>query len=217
MTSRWRTAYGSQQLTSGMTALACWLSLTFRVACCGHETMCLRLPRRKGTVSPVATSRRRLCSNVRRGRQLLACVVVIWPLQTLVVSRLERRRQGPLCSRRGGGPSVARRPRAIHMPSTMGLVSGQRASTRPEAWRIADEAERADEASPSRTPAPPGSAQADNPPSARGRGRSAPRSAQRSSQQLSSGPVPLNVTDLARHQTFMQRPSMRRAPTARHR
>ena len=94
--------------------------------------------------------------------------------------------------------------------------SGQRASTRPEAWRIADEAERADEASPSRTPSPPSSAQADNPPSARGRGRSAPRSAQRSSQ-LSSGPVPLNVTDLARHQTFMQRPSMRRAPTARHR
>ena len=94
--------------------------------------------------------------------------------------------------------------------------SGQRASTRPEAWRIADEAERADEASPSRTPSPPSSAQADNPPSARGRGQSAPRSAQRSSQ-LSSGPVPLNVTDLARHQTFVQRPSMRRAPTARHR
>ena len=57
--------------------------------------------------------------------------------------------------------------------------------------------------------------------SARGRGRSASRSAQgcgRSPPQLSSvGPVPLNVTDLSRHQTFLQRPSMRRAPTARHR
>ena len=95
---------------------------------------------------------------------------------------------------------------------------GQRASTRPEAWRIADAAERGDEASPPRSPSPPGSAQADNPPSARGRGRSASRSAQRPPPQLSSaGPVPLSVTDLTRHQTFVQRPSMRRAPTARHR
>ena len=96
--------------------------------------------------------------------------------------------------------------------------SGQRASTRPEAWRMADEAERAEGSLPQHSPSPSGSAQASpsaNPRSAsgragHGRGRSTP-------QLSSSGPVPLDLTDLSQHQTFTQRPSLRRAPTARNR
>ena len=83
---------------------------------------------------------------------------------------------------------------------------------------MADEAERAEGSLPQHSPSPSGSAQASpsaNPRSAsgragHGRGRSTP-------QLSSSGPVPLDLTDLSQHQTFTQRPSLRRAPTARNR
>ena len=85
---------------------------------------------------------------------------------------------------------------------------GQRASTRPQAWRIADgEAAEASLPNPRSAQVSPGS-------SAGSRPRSPPQRGRRSA---ASGPVPVGVDDLAQHRTWQERVSSRRAPIVRNR
>ena len=88
---------------------------------------------------------------------------------------------------------------------------GQRASTRPQAWRIAD-GEAAETSSPS-----PRSVQGSPGSSAGSRPRSPPQRGPQARRPAASGPVPVGVDDLEQHQTWQERASLRRAPTVRNR
>ena len=88
---------------------------------------------------------------------------------------------------------------------------GQRASTRPQAWRIAD-GEAAETSSPS-----PRSVQGSPGSSAGSRPRSPPQRGPQARRPAASGPVPVGVDDLEQHQTWQERAPLRRAPTVRNR
>ena len=89
---------------------------------------------------------------------------------------------------------------------------GQRASTRPEAWRIADREAQAEQVASPSSSSSAGSQRG----SLSRQGVLPAPDRQARSQPAASGPVPVGV-ELEQHQTWQERPSGRSAPTVRNR